>query len=82
MYRSIRPSINALGVLAEYAAPGVHEKKAEAAVKLLRYRLSVLLNSVQFEVPSSFYPRMLEDLAITHNMLPTRRSAPLTPTRS
>ena len=79
VYRSIKSRVNGLGIRAQYAAPGVHEKKAEAAVKQIRNRFSVLVASVQFNIPSKIFPRMLCDIALTMNMLPTSRSMPKTP---
>ena len=71
--------MNGLGVRAQYAAPGVHEKKAEAAVKQISNRFSVLVAFVQFNIPSKIYPKMLCDIVSTMNMIPTARSKPSTP---
>jgi hypothetical protein len=79
VYRSIKSDVNGLGVRTEYAAPGVHEKKAEAMVKILRYRFAVLIASVTFDVPAYLYPRMLVDISSTLNMIPTARSRPHVP---
>ena len=79
VYKAVKSRVNGLGVRVQYAAPGVHEKKAEAAVKQMRNRFSVLLNSVKYDVPSKVFPRMLCDIAMTMNMVPTSRSRPSTP---
>ena len=79
VYRSIKSRVNGLGIRVQYAAPGVHEKKADAAVKQIRNRFSVLVASVRFNIPSRIFPRMLCDIASTMNMLPTSRSMPKTP---
>ena len=48
-------------------------------MKQIRNRFSVLVASVQFNIPSKIFPKMLCDLATTMNMMPTARSKPSTP---
>ena len=66
--------LNATGVRVEYAAPGVHEKKAEAAVKQMRCRFPAVRNQIAYNLPSVLYSRLLTDVANTLNIIPTLRS--------
>lgn len=79
VFKGIVSRVNGMGVRMQFAAPGAHERKAEAMIKQLKYRFSTLSSSVKFAVPPKMYPHMLSGIAFNHNLIPTARSSPNIP---
>jgi hypothetical protein len=77
--KSFSSEINGLGWRKEFTCPGRHERKIERFIRDIRDGIRTVTNSLPYSLPRKLFPDLVSSLIASKNMIPSIKSAPITP---
>ena len=78
-FRAIEPNLNGLGIQCEYTGRGMHERRAERAIIVIKERVQILRCTQVYKLPARLNEAAVIDIVMTLNMTPNKRSGTRSP---
>ena len=78
-FRAIESSLNAKGIQYKYTGLGMHERRAERAIRIVKERVQILRYTQVYKLPARLNKAAVMDIVTTLNMTPNKRSGTQSP---
>ena len=78
-FKALETALNGLGIQCEYSGRGLHERRAERAIRVVKERVRILRLTQVYRLPARLNEALVIDTVMTLNMTPNRRSGVRTP---
>ena len=73
-FEALETAMNGLGIQCEYSGCGLHEWRAERAIRVVKERVRILRLTQVYRLPARLNEASVIDTVITLNMTPNKRS--------
>ena len=78
-FRAIESTLNGEGLQCEYTGRGMHERRAERAIRIVKERVRILRCTQVYKLPARLNEAAVMDIVTTLNMTPNKRSGTQSP---
>ena len=78
-FRAIESTLNGIGIQCEYTGRGLHERRAERAIRIIKERVRILRCTQVYKLPARLNEAAVMDIVATLNMTPNKRSGVQSP---
>ena len=79
LIRAIEPNLNGLGIQCKYTGRGMHERRAERAIRVIKKRVRILRCTQVYKLPARLNEAAVIDIVMTLNITPNKRSGTRSP---